>query len=409
MVDILTPTQRPTMPTLLKVIRKLLIISTITIVMAFVFFEVGFRFLVDETPEGAVTYSQLRLRPLALPLESIETDIADYLSNETEAIMIYDALTGWTYAPNVEAAISTNSEGMRDNNEYERDPADDVLRIAVFGDSFIAGQELADDETFTVQLVDELAERGIIAEVLNFGVSGFGVDQAYLRWLHMGRDFNPDIVIMGFQSENMVRNMNTFRPFICSCGPSLFKPRFILNDNGELELVGSPTPPPEEIPDILANFDDYPLAEYEWYDDERYAPSLWDISYTWRIIEAFQYTQNSARHVFVPALSPDDERIQLTEAILTQFAAEVRAAEQSFVLLHIPPKQMVAAYLSEDGLPYQGLLDDLETIMPVIHAETIFDTVEASDWMPNAHYSPQAQNRMATLTTEWLIAEFEMR
>ena len=44
-------------------------------------------------------------------------------------------------------------------------------------------------------------------EVINFGVGGFGLDQAYLRYLEDGIQYKSHIVMIGFMSENIYRNV----------------------------------------------------------------------------------------------------------------------------------------------------------------------------------------------------------
>ena len=76
----------------------------------------------------------------------------------------------------------------------------------------------------------------------------YGPDQGYLRYLRIGTEYNPHIVLIGYMSENIARNVNVFRPFYGrSYSDVIFtKPRFKLRD-GELVLLANP----------LATFADY--------------------------------------------------------------------------------------------------------------------------------------------------------
>ena len=77
----------------------------------------------------------------------------------------------------------------------------------------------------------KLNQAGIRAEALNFGVSIYGMDQAFLRWQNAGRGYAPDIVIFGFQPENLNRNVNIFSTLYY--GWNIFsKPRFVLTGGG---------------------------------------------------------------------------------------------------------------------------------------------------------------------------------
>jgi hypothetical protein len=109
--------------------------------------------------------------------------------------------------------------------------------VSAFGDSFTFGSDVANDDTWESQLEEQDAR----FEVLNFGTGAYGLDQAYLKYLQDGVPFHSDIVIIGFMSENIYRNLNVFRPFYSSLYKTeLFtKPRFSV-ENGNLILFKNP-------------------------------------------------------------------------------------------------------------------------------------------------------------------------
>src|SRR5207302_1004783 len=78
-----------------------------------------------------------------------------------------------------------------------------VTRIAVLGDSFVEAVQVGNDDVFTRKMEALL---GSSVEVLNFGSAGFGTTQEYMTYLDRVRQFKPDIVILGFLSENDMRN-----------------------------------------------------------------------------------------------------------------------------------------------------------------------------------------------------------
>ena len=100
-----------------------------------------------------------------------------------------------------------------------------------------SGSEVNNTATWEYQL----EERDARFEVLNFGVGAYGLDQAYLRYLLDGVRFHSDIVVIGFMSENINRNLNVFRPFYSSMyATNIYtKPRFSL-ENGNLLLLKNP-------------------------------------------------------------------------------------------------------------------------------------------------------------------------
>jgi len=74
----------------------------------------------------------------------------------------------------------------------------------------------------------------------NFGVAGYGTDQAYLRFLLNTQD-PAKVVILGIFPENIKRDVNQLRNLISTVTICQTKPRFILNNQGELTRV--PIPP----------------------------------------------------------------------------------------------------------------------------------------------------------------------
>ena len=88
---------------------------------------------------------------------------------------------------------------------------------------------------------------------MNFGVGGYGMGQAFLRWLHLGAQFQPDIVIFGLQPENLKRNVNVFRQMLVPAGMPFSKPRFALIAQ-ELTLLNAPTLPPEQLTAVFEDF-----------------------------------------------------------------------------------------------------------------------------------------------------------
>jgi hypothetical protein len=76
----------------------------------------------------------------------------------------------------------------------------------MIGDSFTYGHGVRDDETMAAQF-----HRMSGAEVINAGVNGFGVDQAYLMWQLEGRRDPVDVVVLGYFVDDFFRNLLSVR------------------------------------------------------------------------------------------------------------------------------------------------------------------------------------------------------
>jgi hypothetical protein len=104
-----------------------------------------------------------------------------------------------------------NSHGFRDyERSYEKPPG--TFRIAVFGDSYTEGLQVAVGETFSALLEKKLnnSSGAPRVEVLNMGQSGFGTADAYMRYVNFGVHFSPDLVILAFLTGNDIQDNSRF-------------------------------------------------------------------------------------------------------------------------------------------------------------------------------------------------------
>jgi len=98
--------------------------------------------------------------------------------------------------------IIINSHGLLDK-EYPLQRSPGALRVAVLGDSFVAGEEIEPGSTFHELWEKELPKRlGVPVEVLNFGVSGIGTWKQ-LQTFHLRVPaFEPDVTVLMFYWGN---------------------------------------------------------------------------------------------------------------------------------------------------------------------------------------------------------------
>lgn len=233
--------------TLKKKISFFVIGALPSMVVAATLGEIGVRIVGTTDPHGNFLVQGRRVKPYQLPMGGLQEKVNSYISNGPSADVVYDPDLGWSLIPNTESADGLAhhvTAGIRSaSTDYARNPPQGTLRIALFGDSFTWGAEVPDDGTWAYFLQSGLNKAGLDAKVLNFGVSGYGMDQAFLRWKLNGAGFSPDIVIFGFQAENGKRNLNLYRPFYAPAKNGIFsKPRFVIEPD-QLELVNSPTVP----------------------------------------------------------------------------------------------------------------------------------------------------------------------
>ncbi len=383
------------------------LITCATLILALAFLEAGVRVIGYTDSDGQFSFLNRQLPPYVLPLDKLERELQEYFENKEKVTLIPDAATGWAYRPNSlrqNGEFTINSAGMRARREYDLRPAADTLRIALVGDSFAAADEVRDEEAWGWRLEQMLNRSGLRAEVLNFGVSGYGMGQTLLRWQTQGKDYTPDIVIFVFQAENLERNVNVFRLLHPQGGAVYSKPRFILG-NDKLTLVNSPALPPEEILDVLKDFDSHPLAAHEaYYSGRDFTSPLWKAS---KLAGLTYIALNRLKEAATPlqTYGPASERGQLGKAIIDAFAADVDGIGATFIVLHLPLQDHLGWFHSGIRAPWRFLLDHIQDVYHFINAEDFLgvEYTDASYYQRRHHYGPEINARIADAVSAELL------
>ena len=374
------------------------LIAVVTVLLTLAALEAVVRLGGETKLNGQFIFMGQALEPYAPPVKRAHRAFSIYLKNKNKDrdqwVYVYDEMLGWTFRPNAtvigqEKSFTTNSAGLRSRREYSQTPPPDTVRIALFGDSFTAGDEVSDDETWGHQLEMKLNQAGIRTEVLNFGVNAYGMDQAFLRWQKAGRGYAPDMVIFGFYPEDLNRNVNIF-PVLYFNRAAFSKPRFVLTA-GRLELLNYPTIPPEQIADVFESFGSHPLAKHEHYYRSRDAVSRW-----WSFSRLASYLHETLKQPEDDEDGQDDyggpagERGMLGRAIVDAFANDIKAREAEFLVLYLPNRDDLRR--AHDGEPqgHQFLLDYFDEAYHYITFEDQLDRFYLDHgWAPKGHYGPE--------------------
>lgn len=93
--------------------------------------------------------------------------------------------------------IKINSYGFRDH-EYSLAKQSSTIRIVAIGDSITFGNFLPLSQTFSKQLERLFAPNEATVEVLNLGLGGYNTLQEASTLEHLGLQFEPDLVIVGY-------------------------------------------------------------------------------------------------------------------------------------------------------------------------------------------------------------------
>jgi hypothetical protein len=301
-----------------------------------------------------------------LPLQYDHAGLERIAAQDT--YIAFDQTLGWTVSrsmsrPSNQAVYTSNSAGMRSSREYALTPPETGPRLAAFGDSFTHCDDVENDECWTAQLEQEVPG----TEVLNFGVSGYAPDQAWLRYQQEGRAYKPCAVLIGYMVENVNRVVNRFRPFYQpDTGITLGKPRYLLQGDG-LELLPSPARSVMDYADPA--WVERELGPHDfWYYPGIFAGGALDFSHFIRLGRTAAYDRkfgdlrddNEDAKDIAWAYAPDSEGLEVASRVLIQFAKQVEADGATPVVLIFGRKSDVVALRADEKKVYEPLLQRLK-------------------------------------------------
>lgn len=129
-----------------------------------------------------------------------------YAVDQTRGYALRPGVEGW-FQREGQAYIRINSDGLRDH-EHSMTKPQNVVRIAVLGDSYAEAFPVAQEDAFWSVMERKLQEcdafQGKQVEVLNFGVSGYGTAQELLTLREHVWKYSPDIVMLALTTNNDV-------------------------------------------------------------------------------------------------------------------------------------------------------------------------------------------------------------
>ena len=326
------------------------------------------------------------------------TDIINNLIKEKSNHLSFSSTLGWSIKKNGSSKLcKANSSGIRSNKEYALHPPLGIRRVSTFGDSFTHCSDVKNDETW--QALMESYDPNM--EVINFGVSGYGSDQAYLRYLEDGRQYKSHIVLFGFMSENINRNVNTFRPFyLHETGIPFAKPRFEIK-NDKLSL----------IPNQLSELYDYKrlllypqvvlskLGINDYYYQGHYKSNVFDWSPTVQLFKIFIHYANKKLFkeaiVIIGHYNENSEAFIVTKKIFDEFYNKAITDKSIPIILIFPDKDDVVRYKRNKEKKYSSLISYFNTRgYKYIDLMDAFENADVEDLFIG-HYSPHANMLVA--------------
>jgi len=359
---------------------------------------------VDE--DGAFSWRGLTVWPTPLPIARHD-ELMEPLRAAKEPRLVYHEKLGWSPNPNADTfqqLYYTNADGIRtdeDRARYAPQKREGVTRIVLVGDSFTYCDEISFEPSWGHQLELALKEKGRSAEVINLGVSGFGMDQALLRFRENGKQLAPDFVVLGLRPENAARNLSVVRLFYKQGSKIPYtKPRFVLEESGELRLLNSPAMSPEQLNQRLhdGTFRDWEPLRFDVFAAPYLATARpWHQSRVAALVERLSFPGvPDPDHI---TFDPDGEPIRLALGILRAFDVESKEIGAQFIALHLSTKS-------------KGKLDPL-----VVAAQEQFETIDTTEVLRKelkkvgaplirkngSHYTEEACAIIGTFVAERLL------
>ena len=353
------------------------------------------------------TFRQKEVYRPADKLSAIQQKSTENLFVEKQNYVSFDATLGWSIKANGFSKLyQANSSAIRSDREYTITPPEDISRISAFGDSFTHCDEVKNNETWQASM--ERSDSSV--EVLNFGVGGFGLDQAYLRYLKDGAHYQSDFVLIGFMRENIKRNVNIFRPFYRQRGGISFtKPRFQIKD-GRLALIHNPMKKLTDYQELLrcprATLSK--LGKNDYFYKKRYSSNKFDWLPTVKLATMFiNYCRNKLsddRIIMHDEYNKKSEAFKVTKKIFDEFYTAATTNKSMPIILIFPNGKDLERYRKKGRKQYWVLLEyfdlagyrylDLMDAFNGVDREKLFEG--------NYHYAPLANTLVANYILNYI-------
>ena len=277
----------------------------------------------------------------AAPFRDLVVDGVPITNGDISGFNREDPSTG--FAPR-ENEISQNgwwqSNSLGAQARFEAEPAipPGLERILVFGDSFARGAGLPHQESWPTVL--DAGASG--AELLNFAVDGYGMGQAYLRFLEVRERLDYDTVLMMFvPGADLWRDINTMRD-LGEDGWHLYHvlPRFVLVEN-QLVLIPGPYESRESLVESNRGHLSPELARHLAVHDRFYYPAkhqepvLLSATVLGRMVTKVRVERRRAR-ARESLIEPGSEAMRISRRIFEEMHGEVLRDGARLVVLLLP-------------------------------------------------------------------------
>ena len=318
--------------------------------------------------EGASAVFLMAVLPKTARFLLWNPDIAAARKAWTAAAGNWDDELGWP-APRESVSASRDATGAKLNPDF---PQPGQACVSAYGDSFIWGDDIPLKDGWVEQLSRKLGCR-----VANYGVSGYGTDQAYVRFARNTQDEAP-VVLLGIFPENVIRNVNQFRAFIgFAQSPLSLKGRYELDGAGGLQWVARPRL--DETGFVRLLHDPASVVPHDYLlPDTRDGPVSLRFPYSLTLARLALMPRLRVRLTGAPSWSEffhsdhPSGALQLTAAITEAFAREAERRGKRALIVMLPDASSFRVRAHKGAPEYTPLL----TVLAAKHVD-VFDPAPA--------------------------------
>lgn len=384
----------------------ILAMNIITVGSIVIPFEVAIRLLAEDTSDGKVVFHTVLLPRSWDKATTHYREVLQRASGDL-SYLIYDASLGWTVGPNRRSGNGmyvSSAEGLRAQHQGEvlKTPSH-KMRIALMGDSYAFGEGVRFEDSWG-HLLESNAGGGV--QVLNFGVPGYGVDQAYLRFREHALAWKPDVAILAFPRSDLYRTIAVY-PFINwpEWDMPFSKPRLVRSKDA-LVALNVPTIPPDKM-FALTSVSALPFLEYDLgYRKGDWSHGIADGSYAYRWLTSYLSPPIDQRNSY----TSDEEAIHLNAAVLREFARLAHQQGVAPLVVYYPPRADFSRHARGEETDANAVLRLAG--VPFVDATRCVIGVGSADLaylVGDPHYSPRGNAAVAECVSSELRQVLESR
>ena len=320
-----------------------------------------------------------------------------------------DPVLGWP-GPGDRGGPRYDDSGSRHIPSFPR-PGGECASL--YGDSFTYSADVNHEDAWS-----NVLSRLLDCRVANFGVSGYGTDQAYLRF-EINRSDSAPVTILGFYPWDVLRNLTRYQYLIDGTTPQSFKPRFTI-ENGKAVLI----PIPQIDEGDLQAFGKAPgrfLDHETFLPDGRFGPRRIRFPYSVTLARAVL----DERVVNVLRRRPSWENFlladhdsggcKITTAIMEKFVELCRRRDKRCFVVLFPTPSSYRHYKNTGESVLQNLIDSLKDAgIDYLHltpglsrylGERSYCEILVDPEGCSGHHNPEGDRAVAELIREYMMSK----